>query len=317
VYLQRHPKNYVHAIYGSTDTLLYPGVDKLILSLDLQAATPTFSFVSKRSLLTDLGVSDELFLDIGILCGFEHCPSFPPSMHDQGLIAARDMVRLYKTGHAAVQAYAEHPGVKQLHYHDQFARARSLVKFALVLASEGLVQPLPLAITPSPGSGHHPMTGAEIPQDLHDIFSHRLPDELYFYLSRGLISPAPLVWLTSGHVVESPPLDNGETTEYRRFVREVITDGQTGPRATVVALISSVCTTFWQNRKVMPLFWFENQDGRGGGGGRNNNDKNVISHSSAQTTQLADRVSGWCVPYVVIEEELRRQNVSAHSHFDP
>jgi hypothetical protein len=46
------------------------------------------------------------------------------------------------------------------------------------------------------------------------------------------------VWLTSGQIVEGPPLDNGETTEYKRFVKEVVTDGQTGPRATALALVS-------------------------------------------------------------------------------
>jgi hypothetical protein len=42
------------------------------------------------------------------------------------------------------------------------------------------------------------MTAADIPQDLHDVFTHRLPDEVYFYLSRGLLSPHALIWLTSG-----------------------------------------------------------------------------------------------------------------------
>lgn len=42
------------------------------------------------------------------------------------------------------------------------------------------------------------MTAADIPQDLHEVFTHRLPDEIYFYLSRGLLSPHALIWLTSG-----------------------------------------------------------------------------------------------------------------------
>jgi hypothetical protein len=279
-------------------------VDKVVLSLDLApagGAAPTFGFVSKRALLTELQVTEDQFLDMGVLCGFEHAPSFPPTLHEHGLVATRDMVKLYKSGSAAVAAYAEHPGVKQSGYHDAYARARALVRFALVLAAEGLVQPLPLASAgPAPAP---PTTAADIPADLHDVYTHRLPDELYFYLSRGLLGPAPLAWLTAGNVLEPPPLDNGDATEYRRFVREVITDGQTGPRATALALVSSVCTTFWGNRKVTPLFWFEQN--------LPVNQHRAIQHSSQQTTQLAERIQGWTVPYALVEEELRRQNVGA------
>ena len=307
IYLLRHPKSYIHAIYGPTDTLLYPGVDKLITSLDLTSNTPSFSFTSKRAILTDLGVSEDQFLDIGILVGFEHSPTFPPNMHDQALKATVDMVKYYKSGHAAVTAFAEHQGVKSTQYADQYARTRSMIKYSLIFSSEGTVAPLPLVVTTPPTHGHpnhhpHHPTAADIPSDLHEIFTHRLPDEVYFYLSRGLLGPQALVWLTSGQIVEPPPLDNGETTEYKRFVKEVITDGQTGPRATALALISSVAHTFWNNRKVTGNFWFENPAPHG---------QKPIQHNSPQTVQLAERVAGWNVSYAIVEEELRRQNVGS------
>ncbi|KAF9263954.1 XPG I-region protein [Marasmius fiardii PR-910] len=282
IYLQRHPKSYIHAIYGPTDTLLYPAVDKLITSIDLVSSTPTFTFISKRAISTELSVNDDQFLDIGILLGFEQSPPFPPSIHEQGLKATVDMVKYYKSGHAAVSAFAEHPAVKTIQYPDHYARTRSMVKYSLILSSDGAVVPLPLALSSiSNHHSHHP-TASDIPQDLHEIFTNRLPDEVYFYLSRGLIGPQALVWLTTGQIVESPPLDNGETQEYKRFVKEVITDGQTGPRATTLALISSVAHSSWSSRK----------------------------HNSTQTAQLAERVAGWNVPYAIIEEELRRQNSS-------
>ncbi|KAJ8094869.1 hypothetical protein PM082_010082 [Marasmius tenuissimus] len=306
IYLQRHPKSYIHAIYGPTDTLLYPAVDKLITSMDLVSATPTFTYTSKRGFLPGLAVSEDQFLDIGILLGFEHSPPFPPSIHEQGLKATVDMVKYYKTGHAAVSAFSEHPAVKTIQYTEHYARTRSMVRYSLVLSSDGVVVPLPLALTSLPNHSnpnhhsHHP-TAAEIPQDLHEIFTNRLPDEIYYYLSRGLIGPQALVWLTTGQIVESPPLDNGETQEYKRFVKEVITDGQTGPRATTLALISSVAHNSWSSRKVHGLFWFENPSGQ---------NQKPIQHNSPQTAQLAERVTGWNVPYGLVEEELRRQNSS-------
>lgn len=286
--------------------MLYPGVDKLVTSIDLASAAPSFVHVSKRSVLNDLGLSEDQFLDVGILLGFEHSPPFPPTLHDQALKATVDMVKYYKSGYAAVTAFADSPQVKQMQYNEQYARARSMIKYSLVLSSEGTVIPLPLA-SPNPAphghQNHHPHhpTAADIPTDLHDIFTHRLPDEIYFYLSRGLMGPQALVWLTSGQVVEYPPLDNGETTEYRRFVKEVITDGQTGPRATSLALISSVANSFWSKRSVVGHFWFENAGSQ-----------KPILHNSQATVQLAERVAGWHVPYTIVEEELRRQNVSIH-----
>ncbi|KAG6812120.1 hypothetical protein H0H92_004288 [Tricholoma furcatifolium] len=303
-YLQRHPKSYIHAIFGPTDTLLYPGVDKLITSLDLLSPTPSFTFVSKRSILQELAVNDDQFLDIGILVGCDHSMPFPPTVHEQALKATVDMVRYYKSGHAAVSVFADHPAVKQMQYADHYARTRSMIKYSLILSSEGAVQPLPLALA-APSHGHsnnhhiHP-TASDIPSDLHEIFTNRLPDEIYFYLSRGLLSPQALVWLTTGQITENPPLDNGETTEYKRFVKEVITDGQTGPRATSLALISSVCHTFWANRKVHGHFWFEQPS----------HPQKAILHNATQTAQLTERVSGWNVPYAIVEEELRRQNSS-------
>ena len=305
IYLQRHHKAYIHAIYGPTDTLLYPGVDKVINSLDLISATPTFTFTSKRSLVQELQVSEDQFLDIGILVGFDNSPPFPLAVHEQALKATIDMVKYYKTGHATVSAFVDHPAVKAIQYADHYARTRALIKYSLIISSEGAVLPLPLAITSTPNHGpsdrhsHHP-TAADIPQDLHEIFTHRLPDEVYFYLSRGLLGPQALVWLTTGQIIENPPLDNGETTEYKRFVKEVITDGQTGPRATALALISSVGHAFWTNRKVLGQFWFE---------APNPHNQKPVQHNSPQTAALVDRVSGWNVPYAIVEEELRRQNV--------
>ncbi|TFK20242.1 XPG I-region protein [Coprinopsis marcescibilis] len=305
IYLQRHSKAYIHAIYGPTDTLLYPGVDKVITHIDLTSANPTFNYVSKRNVLQELAVNEDQFLDICILVGFDHSPSFPPTIHEQALKATVDMVKYYKTGYAAVSAFAEHPAVKSIQYLDHFARTRSMIKFSVILSSEGSVMPLPLAIPSPAGHGHsnhhHHPTAADIPVDLHEIFTHRLPDEIFFYLSRGLLGPQALIWLTSGQIVENPPLDNGETTEYKRFVKEVITDGQTGPRATALALISGVSHSFWSNRKVQGLFWFDQPSNHG---------PKAIAHSSPQTTQLVERVAGWNVPYAIIEEELRRQNSS-------
>jgi hypothetical protein len=285
-------------------------VDKLITSVDLSSSSPGFTFISKKSIIQDLGVSEDQFLDIGILVGFDHAQPFPPTMHDQGLRAMVDMVKYYKSGHQVVNAYQDQQ-IKAMQYTDLYARTRAMVKYSLILSAEGTAQPLPLAAPPSMSGGaqvgiHHP-TAADIPSDLHEIFTHRLPDEVYFYVSRGLLAPMPLVWLASGQLLEPPPLDNGETTEYRRFVKEVITEGHTGPRATALALISSALHNFWGNRKVTAFFWFDNHHQHPSP--NQSQPSRLVQHTSPATAQLVERVASWHVPYSIVEEELRRQNV--------
>lgn len=265
----------------------------------------------KQRVLSDLGLSEDQFLDIGILAGFENSPTFPPIQQEQHLIkSVTEMVKYYKTGYAAVNAFGELPAVKQSQYLEHYARTRTMIKFSLILSSEGTVTPFPLALPPTTTGPHHShttshhITAADVPGDIHEVFTHRLPDEIFFYLSRGLIGPHALVWLTSGQIIENPPLDNGETTEYRRFVKEVITEGSTGPRATALALINSVTNSYWSNRRITGSFWFEPS-------GPPN--QRVINHNGPQTSALAERVTGWHVTYALIEEELRRQNVRCPS----
>ena len=114
-------------------------VDKVVTHVDLTSANPSFQYVSKRNVLQELAVLEDQFLDICILVGFDHSPPFPPTVHEQALKATVDMVKYYKTGYAAVSAFAEHPAVKLIQYLDHFTRTRSMIKYSLILSSEGSV----------------------------------------------------------------------------------------------------------------------------------------------------------------------------------
>lgn len=355
MYLQKHSKGYIHSIYGSHESLLYTNsnIDRLILTLDLTASTLTF--VNKAQVLKDLGnLSEDQFLDIALLSGSELTPSFPPFVLG-GWRAVFDAVKGFKSGVAAITPFLNDPAVRELGYPDLFVRARCAIKFSFVLtAEEGRCTPLPLSLSPSnPAHHHHPhaphsqhqsiVTAGEIPNDLHDIFSHRLPDEVYFQISRGLVSPQLIGWLTSGMIVEQPPLDNGESTEFRRFIQEVITEGNTSPRCTALALVSSVLSqSFWGKKQVVRfwvssyflihrwamslrtlfyfiLFWsvgpnqlayyyFNTPSSTSPPNTRQIG--RPVPHNDKQTLALIDRCVGWHVPCLIVEEELRRQNVS-------
>ncbi|KAN0061277.1 hypothetical protein ACQY0O_006123 [Thecaphora frezii] len=335
VSLERHSKGYVHSMYGSSELLLFDRVDKVITTLNLQEGT--FQYVSKQSIMNDLRCSEEHFLDVGLLAGSDLCATFP-ALQDGSLGAPpphagappnirqiSDLVKQYKSGYTLCMAFEQHPGVHKTAYIDQFCRARTMVKFCLVLsAEEGRVLPLPLATPPPPlpaGSANHtglngagpaagggPMsaasggapilTAADVPVDLHEIFSHRLPDEVFLHLSRGLVGFSVLSNLTSGYVIEVPPLDNGETEDYRRYVRENLTETPQSPRCVAIALACSALHGFWGSRKMAAVYYFQPSV------------DHLIPHESSATLQLINRVNQWNVPVRFVEEELRRQNSS-------
>lgn len=230
--------------------MLFEGVDRLILNVDLQAKK--FTFISKRDLLAELGLTSAQFLDLGILAGFQDAASLPIS--EFSFKAVLDLLKAHGGNAAAAIAAAsssgENPQIAAQNYMDQFCRSRAIIRYSLVLAAdEGRVLPLPLALPVTTGSAA--LQPSDVPQDLHDVFSHRLPDELYFHLFRGLINPQVLAALTTGLWTETAPLCGGESEEYKRFLKDIITEHSQSPRSTAVALLSTALGQFWQQKPVV------------------------------------------------------------------
>jgi len=172
--------------------------------------------------------------------------------HDFSFRAAHGIIQQFRSGLPAVLQYSEtNPLVKAASYIEQYTRARSLIKFSLVLAAggddSGKVLPLPLAFPTSSTS----VKPSDIPSDLHDVFSHRLPDEVYFQLWRGLFATTALDALASGFWVDEPPLCTGATDDYKRFLKETLTEHPQGPRCVALGLLSSVLNSFWGKRQVV------------------------------------------------------------------
>lgn len=112
-YLERHPKQYIHAILGGSELLMYD-VERLITGFDYKG---TFTWLSKRAILADLGISDDQFLDVCIFAGFEYCSTFPPLTSDLMSFtfkSTHDIIKQYKKGYNAVQSYADHAGVRSV-----------------------------------------------------------------------------------------------------------------------------------------------------------------------------------------------------------
>lgn len=301
-----HPKSYIHSVYSSHDMLAFP-VNKVITNIDF--ATQTFTWVEKSRLLSDLAVSPDQFLDLAILSGFELCPTFPPFADAFFLRAIVDLFRVYKTGLSIVTAHAEHPAVKNdglikgESYLDRFIKTRAAVKYSLVLTAEqGRVLPLPLAIAMHDQTGSTPITAVDVPSDLSDAFSFRLPDELYYHVSRGFASPTLIGWLTTGMIIEAPPICSGETIEYKKFIKDVITNNYTAPRCTALALLASALHPQWSQTRVGIHYYFDNVQMPSTG--------STVNFNTQQTRNLVDRCLSWQVPCIIVEDELRQQNSS-------
>lgn len=261
VYLERHPKAYVHATYGSTEMLMFEGVERLILSVDFDRNL--IRFVTKSAILADLGgVSSDQFLDMAVLSGFDHSPLFPFFAHtaaqqgfDYSFRQAVEFVRQYRQGLSVVQAYADFAPVSRTGYADQFLRARSWIKLSLVTAAEeGRVVPLPVAISHSlfaAANPSGPQPQPEVPTDLHELFTFRFPDEIYFQLCRAMVSPSLLNVLASGQWPEPPPLCGGETEDYTSFVQNRLTQDPTGMRCVALALVGLQLHPIWQQKPVV------------------------------------------------------------------
>lgn len=140
--------------------------------------------------------------------------------------------------------------VMATNYAELFIRGQSLFRHALIFAAEeGRCLPLPIALPMPPPAAT--ITAADIPSNLEDIFSHRLPEEVYHYVCRGLINGHTLAPLVTGYWIDSQPLCGGETVDYKRFLKDTLTEHPQSPRCIAVALLSNALNPYWAKRDIV------------------------------------------------------------------
>ncbi|KAF9932955.1 hypothetical protein FBU30_006941 [Linnemannia zychae] len=237
VYLERNPKQITHATYAGSELLMFD-IDRVITSIDF--AKQTFSVITKKAVLQDLMLNDDQFLDLCILAGFDYCPTFPPFAEESKFAfkSIHDLLMQHRTGFNTVKAYADSAQVIKSNYVDLFCRTRCAMRHQPILTDEGHVEPMNVATAPN---------------DIHEFIGYRLPDEVYYYLSRGVITEPTLNALLSGAIVEFSPLCNGESKEYRNFLMNDIMK----LKAQTIALSNAHLYTTY-DRKISIVYWFEN-----------------------------------------------------------
>lgn len=142
-----------------------------------------------------------------------------------------------KTGYSVVVNNHDDPRFKQINYVDRYRKARLAVKNHPVYTEDGKIEPLNLS---------------QLPNDAVQYLGQRLPDEVFHYMSKGLISPRILQWRTTCEIYEAPPMDGGESLEYKNLVSSKLIP----LRTSAINLLSSILHNWYRHKDLVQRCWF-------------------------------------------------------------
>jgi hypothetical protein len=243
-YLQKH--NAIDTIYGASEVFLFD-VPEIITKWNFMEDQVVW--VRRRACLQSLNISSDAFIDACMLSGNDLLEAIPQlAIHRKQQPRMKNAAEMVMTvGHGSGDKVCTHfhddGQLRSMNYQEKYRKARLAVKHHVILSVDGKVELFKTE---------------QAPNDVHEFIGQRLPDELYYYLSKGLISTRILNWLTSSEVLESPPLDGGESEEYRHLVRDQLTEMRTSTLS-----ILAWCMHNWYKRNNLDVrCWFNKEDVR-------------------------------------------------------
>lgn len=133
--------------------------------------------------------------------------------------------------------------MQELQYTDLYKRAFMVVKHHVFIDLEGRVGP---------------MDSENAPSDVHELIGQRLPEELYFYLSKGILGADVPNYLTSGQVRVTLPLGTEDTEIYRQLVGDILTPTRTQS----MCLLANSLHRFYQTKVIQIRPWFDENSER-------------------------------------------------------
>lgn len=223
-------------------------IDKLITRIDIEPAQ--FFWITKQTCKEELGrLSNEQFLEFCLLLGSPFLRSFPlfenPAFPGKSP-SIRDALPMFNAaGRSALTLCAQYDDdrrIQDTQYTDLYKRAYMVVKHHVFMDAEGRVGPL---------------DSENASSDIHALIGQRLPEELYFYLSKGIIGADVPNYLTSGEVRITLPLGTEDTEIYRELVGDILTPMRTQS----MCLLANSLHRFYQTKVIQIRPWFdENSD---------------------------------------------------------
>ena len=179
-----------------------------------------------------------------MLSGSSLLPVFPP-LTDPALYRKPFTIRnvtdlIVSSGGSVARLCAQYPAVPFIKsvYLPQYKKAATRIKHHVVMTAEGDVEIL---------------DKEHAPDDVHDCIGLRLPEELYMYLSRGMLRPRVLSWLTSGTISITQPLAGGDGKAYQDLVKI-----QLDPlRRQTLKILTEPIHRYYQSRDMTTTLWFD------------------------------------------------------------
>jgi len=230
---------------GSHELLLYDVQNCIITKIDFDKKL--VHGVSKTDILTKLKVDEDTFIDIMLMIGTSFLPTFPVLMDStvikQQPASIKDAVNcLRTTGDKSVgilcQTWNDTLQKSEPSWEDKYRKAKMSVLHAIYVTDEGEIK----------------IRNSEtLTRDNHDYIGLRLPEEMYHYLMKGAIGPRVMNWLAYLEILVQPPLDGGESQEYRRLVTEQLVP----IKEQTIALYASRIHRVFLFKKISMHFWFD------------------------------------------------------------
>ena len=247
-------------MYGPSELFCF-GIDKLITKFEItddsqnssEKTNPDspvlelsrFQWIDRRDCLAALGnISVNNFVDALLLAGSGLLPSFPPLENEtvyRKPFTMRNVVDMIMSCGGSVARlcaqYATDPAVKGI-YLDQYKRAVTRIRHHVIMTDEGEVEIL---------------DKDQAPDDAHECIGLRLPEELYTYLSRGMLRPRILNWLTSGKISIAQPVVGGDGRPYQNLVKVQLDS----LRRQALSLLTEPIHRYYHSRDITTSLWFD------------------------------------------------------------
>lgn len=258
---------------GSNELFLYNIDNCVIKKIDWE--NKVAKGIVKCDLLKKLSATDDAFVDALLMTGTSFLPAFPGLKHNfpNQPCTVKEALNLYRTAHKSIgtlcETWSEIVQQKEPDWQDKYRRAKMGLKHNIILNQDSVL---------------YVHAYDELSGDHHMYLNLRLPDEMYHYLWKGAVGPTVYNWLSSLEVLVSPPLEGGETEEYRRLVSSELVPIQ----EQAVSLYASRMHRAFQHKTITMRFWYDN------------NLKVMMKHEGIQPTPK-DQAGTWNVTRTLYE----------------
>lgn len=262
-------------VMGSTELLLFPLSTAMCTKIDFDEGR--VYGIMRDDIMKRLAVPEDVFIDALLMTGTTFLPAFP-ALKDSAVVSSqpytvKDALNMYRAASKStaklVQQWSDVVQKQEPDWLDRYRRAKLAIKHNLHVAYTKKNN-WDAAVVVTDGMG---LTG-----DHHEYIGLQLPQELYHYMIHGAIGPQIMNWLVYLKMVVPPPLDGGDSPEYR----QLITSQLVPLRAQTIALYTSRLHRAFQHKGFSMSFWFDA------------NATVVVNHQSVQPTPNV-LAATWCV----------------------